>query len=78
MTTSYSARRALSKEIALKQTRTLCVWQTEMLPMNKYTDQPAPSKSSEYRSGVNVADPEPSSDTGTHNDRKPILRSKTG
>ena len=67
-----------SKRIALKQTRTLGVWQTEMLPMNKYTDQPGPSKSSEYRSGINVVDPEPSSDTVTYKDRKPTFRSNTG
>lgn len=73
-----SARRILCKRIALKQTRTLCVWQTEMLPMNKYTDQPGPAKSSEYRSGINVVDPEPSSDTVTYKDRKPTFRSKTG
>lgn len=63
MTTSYSARRILSKRIALKQTRTLCVWQTEMLPMNKHADHPGPSKSSEYASGINIVGPEPSSDT---------------
>jgi len=50
----------------------------EMLPMNKYTDQPAPSKPSEHRSGINVVDPEPSSNTVTYKDRMPTFRSKTG
>lgn len=66
------------EEFSLKQTRTLYVWQMEMLPMNKYTDQPRPSKLSEYRAGINVADPEPSSDTDTYKDRKPTFRSKMG
>lgn len=76
MATSYSAR-IPSERIALKQTRTLCVWQAEMLPMNKYTDHPGPSKSSEYTSGINVVDPEPSSDTIMYH-RKPTFRSRTG
>lgn len=46
--------------------------------MNKYTDQTRPSKLSEYRAGINVADPEPSSDTDTYKDRKPTFRSKMG
>lgn len=48
-----------------------------MVPMNKYTDQPGRLKSSEHSSGINVVDPEPSSDMVTCEDRKPTFGSKT-
>lgn len=49
-----------------------------MLPVDKYIDQPGPSKPTEYRAGINAGEPEPSSYTFTHKDRKPTFRSKTG
>lgn len=49
-----------------------------MLSVDKYTDQPGPSKPTEYRSGINAGDPEPISYTVTYKDREPTFRSKTG
>lgn len=49
-----------------------------MLPVDKRTDQPGPSKPTEYRSGINAGDPEPSSYAVTYKDRKSTFRFKTG